>query len=358
MVETSHSTIPGKSAPELTSIRTITGMAAMNISKAYGWVFLVTVLLHTMPSSATTLYVSSAGDDSNPGTISLPFRSISKAAHEAKPGSKVIVRGGTYEEVVLIPVGGTAEHPITFESGPGEQVIVDGSNAPPNTDLVQINASYVSFKGFTVRNATRGGIAAWGTHHVEIANNKVHGSQKAGIWVGHTEVGQSYANVIARNEVWDNCLENSARASSRGWPQGISLQASDNSTVVGNRVYHNYGEGIGTLSTQGVRILENHVFDNFSVNIYLDNAPSTIVQDNKVYHKYDRRFFRHGRPAQGILIANEYTAIELPSKSITVTRNILAGVGSIAYGDYERASGLSDSLIGPNTIVDNPEPLW
>ena len=228
-----------------------TGVMAMTFGKTRIAFALAATIFQAVPSVAATLYVSRTGEDSNPGTISLPLRSISKAAQEAQPGSKVIVQGGLYKEVVIINVGGTAELPVTFESAPGEEVVIDGASSPPDTNLVQINASYVNFRGFTVRNSTRGGIAAWGAHHIEIANNKVQGSRKAGIWVGHSEVGQSYANVIAHNEVWNNCLENSSRAAESGWPQGISLRASDRSTVIGNRVYRNYGEGIGTLSTEG-----------------------------------------------------------------------------------------------------------
>jgi len=330
----------------------------MNIRKVHILLMLAVATLQAAPAMAASLYVSNGGDDRNPGTSDLPFRSISKAAQEVQPGSKVIVRGGLYKEVVLINAGGTSELPVTFESAPGEEVIIDGQASPPDTNLVQINANYVSFRGFTVRNATRGGIAAWGVHHIEIANNKVEGNRKAGIWVGHAEVGVAYENVIAHNEVWNNCLENLSRSGDGGWPQGISLSASDRSTVTGNRVYRNYGEGIGTLSTQGVRILGNDVSDNFSVNIYLDNAPSTVVQDNKVYHTYAKDFYRHGKPAIGIMIANEYTEIELPSRDINVTRNTLAGVGRVIYGDYQRASGLINSEINLNTITDNPEPLW
>jgi parallel beta-helix repeat protein len=327
----------------------------MALAKFRILIVLAAAILPAERVGAAALYVSTGGSDSNPGTISLPLRSISKAAQLAKPGSKVVVQGGQYNEVVQILVGGTAELPITFEPAPGDQVIIDGSAAPPNTTLVQINANYVDFKGFTVRNSTRTGITAWGTHHVEITDNKVHGSRKAGIWVGHTGAGQSYENLIARNEVWDNCLENSSRTWESGWPQAIGLHASDRSVVLSNTVYRNYCEGIGIQSTKDVKITGNTVSDNFSVNIYLDNAPGTAVQYNKVYHTNNANFYRYGRPARGIQIANEYTEIELPSKNILVSHNILEGVGGVTYGDYQRASGLIDSVTSPNTIIEAPE---
>ncbi len=306
-------------------------------------------------ADAATLYVSTTGNDADPGTRSQPFRTISQAAQSAVPGTKIVVMGGTYKEVVQIPVGGSPGNPITIEPAPGEQVILDGSDSPSNTSLVQINASYINFRGFTVRNAKRSGIAAWGTHHVNITNNKVYGNTRAGIWMGHSEPGQSYDNLIARNEVWDNCQENRSRTWGSGWPQAIGLHASDGSIIQGNRVYRNYCEGIGIQSTQGVKIIGNIVSDSFSVNVYLDNAPGTIVQSNRVYHTYDSNFYRYGKPARGIQIANEYTGIELPSSGITVRHNVLIGVGDVTYGTYQRGSGLIDSVITPNTVLNPPE---
>ncbi|MCG7391572.1 right-handed parallel beta-helix repeat-containing protein [Microvirga sp. ACRRW] len=307
---------------------------------------------------AATIYVSTSGSDSNPGTISLPYRTISKAAQAATPGTRVIVQEGVYREIVRIPVSGAPRRLIAFQPAPGQQVIIDGSGSPPDTSLVQINANHVSFRGFTIRNSTRTGIAAWGTQHVSITDNKVHGSYRAGIWIGHTEAGQSSRNLIARNEIWDNCLENKSRTWSSGWPQAIGLHASDVSVVRGNRVYRNYCEGIGAQSTKDVKIIGNNVSDSYSVNIYLDNAPGSVVQRNSVYHTYNANFYRYGRPARGIQIANEYTGIELPSSGITVSHNTLAGVGEVTYGNYQRASGLVNSIITSNTILSSPKPLW
>lgn len=328
----------------------------MILAKTRIIIILAAALFQVDPLSATTLYVATMGDDANPGTIKLPFRSISKAARTAAPGTKVVVLSGLYKEVVQIPVGGTSDLPITFEASPEGQVIIDGSGSPPNTSLVQINANFIRFRGFTVRNSTRTGIAAWGTHHVSITGNKVYGSRKGGIWVGHTDAGQSYENIVARNEVWGNCLENSSRTWQSGWPQAIGLHASDRSRVLSNRVYRNYCEGIGAQSTKSVLVLRNTAFDNYSVNIYLDNAPYSVVQSNKIYHTRDSNFYRYNQPARGIQIANEYTSIELPSKNIVIRHNTLIGVGDVTYGNYQRASGLTDSVISPNTILKSPAP--
>ena len=43
-------------------------------------------------------YVSPSGNDSNPGTFSLPWKTINKAARSVIPGDIVYIRGGTYYE--------------------------------------------------------------------------------------------------------------------------------------------------------------------------------------------------------------------------------------------------------------------
>src|ERR1700733_13657711 len=55
-------------------------------------------------SAAPAFYVSTAGDDSNPGTLQAPWRTIQHAADVATVGSTVNVRGGVYEERVSINV--------------------------------------------------------------------------------------------------------------------------------------------------------------------------------------------------------------------------------------------------------------
>ena len=51
-----------------------------------------------------SFYVSTTGNDSNPGTQAAPWRTIQHAADTARAGSTVNVRGGIYEELVSINV--------------------------------------------------------------------------------------------------------------------------------------------------------------------------------------------------------------------------------------------------------------
>src|SRR5947207_14951625 len=79
-------------------------------------------------------YVSTTGNDSNPGTILSPWRTIQHAANSVQAGDTVYVRGGVYNESVNISASGSAiAGPITFQTFPGENAIVDGTGLVPST---------------------------------------------------------------------------------------------------------------------------------------------------------------------------------------------------------------------------------
>jgi Ca2+-binding RTX toxin-like protein len=82
-----------------------------------------------------------------------------------------------------------------------------------------------------------------------------------------------------------------------------------------------------------------------------------VVQHNTVSHSYDTNFYRGGKPASGIQIANENGDRMLPSSGIVVTDNILAGVGNVNYSSYGGNTGLSNSTIAPNTIYSSPDSI-
>lgn len=269
----------------------------------------------------------------------------------AAPGATVIVRGGTYHEAVTVSNSGTAAAPITFEPYTGEHVTIDGTGMSVNS-LVNINANYINFQGFEVANSPGHGFVAYATHNVGILNNDVHGGVTTAIWVGGDSLGQSYSNLIQGNSVYNNVLSNQTRNGT--WGQGITANISDNTQIIGNSVYDNYGEGIGSLMSSGVTIAGNTLHDNFSMNIYGDNAPDTLVDGNFIYSTGNTAFYINGHQAEGIGFARENTSIARTLDAETIINNIDVGDrDGFYYGNYERGGGLQNSLIANNTFVND-----
>lgn len=120
-------------------------------------------------------YVATNGNDSNPGTIDQPWRTIQMAMTSASAGSTVNIRSGTYNERLTVNVSGTAGNYITFQpygfSVPaggcggytgvacgGEQVILDHAYLGIVTDgipFLQISGkSFIRIQGITFQNFT------------------------------------------------------------------------------------------------------------------------------------------------------------------------------------------------------------
>jgi hypothetical protein len=82
------------------------------------------------------LYVdggSNSADDANPGTKDKPLKTINAAAQLAKPGTKVIIKGGEYRETVKPARGGGNEKSmICYEAAEGEEVVIKASVAVTN----------------------------------------------------------------------------------------------------------------------------------------------------------------------------------------------------------------------------------
>ncbi len=80
------------------------------------------------PGGFKEYHVSVTGIDSNPGTISLPFLTISGAAELAQAGDTITVHQGIYREGINPPRGGMSnDKRIVYQAAAGEKVIIRGS---------------------------------------------------------------------------------------------------------------------------------------------------------------------------------------------------------------------------------------
>lgn len=79
--------------------------------------FIATIMiLWLLPQSAfpAVFHTAMTGDDSNPGSESLPWRTVQKAANTLQPGDSVIVGPGDYAERVMTATDGAPNASVTF----------------------------------------------------------------------------------------------------------------------------------------------------------------------------------------------------------------------------------------------------
>ena len=310
-------------------------------------------------ASAATWYVAPTGSDTNAGSITAPFATITKAAAVAQPNDVVTVRGGTYNQRPVISSHGTSAAWITFKAYPGEQPIIDGTGLGLDKNVVTFyQASYVLFTGFEVRNATRIGICGWDSNNIKVSGNTVHDCVRNGIYFGSDSMGITSDITVDGNTVYNTVTENQYHTMNGGWATALVISWCNRGQITNNNVYQNNGEGLGfLLSNQGL-VQQNNVHDNFSVEIYLDNVKSILVNRNFAYSTGDTRFYRDGNPAAGIGTANEPYAASNPLSDLTITNNIVVNSHwGFYYGAYGNGGGLKNTVVANNTFYKSTGAL-
>jgi parallel beta-helix repeat protein len=162
-------------------------------------------------AQATVYYVATNGDDSGPGTLQQPWRTIAKANRELRPGDTVYIRSGTYDEIIEPARSGLEGQQITYARYQNEKVLVRGES-----DVAKIvglhDRSYIVVDGLTLSygHPPPRGDKRWpwvhiagSAHHNAIRNCTIirEGDPIARWLAGHREFG------IVINDVDHNTIE-------------------------------------------------------------------------------------------------------------------------------------------------------
>jgi parallel beta-helix repeat protein len=303
-------------------------------------------------------YVSVNGSDANPGSFSQPWRTIRKATNTVRAGDAVYVRGGTYQEKVSVSKTASANAPITISSYPNELAIIDGSNSMPgggniSASLVSITGAYVTFQNFEVRNSTGRCVQLSGAGSKAIGNN-VHHCMDIGLYIAGSSI------TADSNKVW-RASENNYNHAASSWSGGLAWGAAgspntaSNAVIKNNFIYQNSGEGLLCMYTDNALVEGNTVYDNWAMNMYLDQCSTTTIKNNYVYYTTDKQFWKNAdAPKGGIVIANENNQSYPMGHDRTIVNNLLVNNGDNFGFWVGRLAGasLSNDTIANNTLVN------
>jgi hypothetical protein len=336
--------------------------------------------------SKSSFYVSTAGNDSNPGTETAPWRTVQHAADTVRAGSTVNVRGGVYEELVSIKASGNAtDGYITFRSYPGETAVLDAGHIVPNgrSGIVTIHdKSYVRIEGFEIRNfhtaehrLTPLGISIMGAgSHIELLKNNVHHIEQTfngrdGPGHGANGFGIAVYGTDAKTPISDLVIDgNEVHHLQTGSSESLVVNGNvTNFRITHNVVHDNNNIGIDVIG-----------FERTAPDPAVDQARDGVVSGNLVYNITSK-----GNPAYGddvnsdgiyvdggtrILIEQNVMhdvdfGIELASEHkeratsyITARNNLIyhCHTAGVSIGGYAPERGHTDhSTVINNTLYEN-----
>lgn len=126
-------------------------------------------LLRSGPELAT-YYVATNGNDANPGSLTLPFATLGKAAGLANPGNLIYLRGGTYPWTAKVQLtrSGTVAQPIRVRAYPGETPVLDfsGQTFSSSNRGIEIPGACWQLFGLEIVGAGDNGINITGASNV------------------------------------------------------------------------------------------------------------------------------------------------------------------------------------------------
>jgi hypothetical protein len=292
-------------------------------------------------------FVSPIGNDANPGTFYLPWKTISKAALMVHPGDSVYIREGIYVEAPRFTISGTGTNPIKILAYPGEIPVIEGVNQLPSTytGLVSVFGDWVQISGLEIRNSKYVGLGLYGKHDTA---NKIfaHHNQKIGI-----HISGDYG-VVENSNIWRNSIQNEFGIST-SWSSGLvaSRDSADGITehavMRKNVIWENWGQGINTHEANYIVIEDNIVHDSLITNIYIHDATNILCQRNFIYMNPASYIYGFGSNV-GIMMGDEGNT---PSANIIIINNISFG-NSWNYALWRGTNIINNIQIANNSFVN------
>lgn len=327
--------------------------------------FLFTILA-PCGATCTSYYVAPSGGDGSAGSLSHPWKTISKAASTLVAGDTVYIRSGTYKEQITPSNSGTANNQITYSNYPGESPVIDGQNALSGNYTGQINLSNVSFiviDGLSITNAgpynNNSGIMVDNCSNITIKNNSISNTVSSGIGIWDSQYVTVHNNEVSNacNDGEQECItiatttdfvvsENHVHHNGPGTNGGEGIDAKDGAArgvIVGNHVHDLTRLGIYVDAwdkhTYDIEIARNRVYNCDNDGITLASEQGGLLEDIKIINNlvYNNRY-------SGLAITPNGDVTNPPMKTLSVTNNTFYGNGD----------GTQPSPWGGGIVVDNP----
>jgi Right handed beta helix region/Protein of unknown function (DUF1565) len=214
---------------------------------------------------ATEYYVATTGSDSNPGTQTSPFATLTKGASAAGPGDTVYIRGGTYNpsDGFTFSKSGTSDtNRIKYWAYPGEVPVFDFSKASGHPDGFTVTGSWLHFKGIEICNLTED-TSAINAIVISKASNDImelmntHHNQGSGIFISHGSGGHLFLNCDSHDN-YDPTSAQGDGQNSDGF--GVHYQAAGDgtsTTIRGCRAWWNSDDGYDFINQEFPVTIEN-----------------------------------------------------------------------------------------------------
>jgi len=348
-------------------------------------------------------YVSPKGNNTNEGSEGMPWRTLDYAFGKIAPGDTLILRGGTYHEVVHATLVGTKSQPIRIEAYLDEVPILDGKagqlgginsglpagnkyrkkNMEPdspmygavakNAALLTIdNAQYVTVVGITFQNST-------GRHL-----NSTNSEKRPSVCVSFLNCRFLHSRMHAIAVTWPQewrFVDCEVAYTADFFPHGNRPKFKDGELqsanagisvsgargiVFENLTVHNcYGEGIITtahrIPSDGVFIRNGVFYDLYKSAFYVHASRNVLIENNFVYRSAENAALGDDNMVRlGLLNGcsiqsgegDKETSVN-PTENVQLINNVFVGTDNgIKLPGGPNTQPLVNVLVAGNSVVN------
>ncbi len=243
-------------------------------------------------TSANTYYVSATGSDSNSGTASSPWQSLSHAASATPACALILINSGTWTSTVNLSGSGTSTCHKAFvsQSYAGAAFAFTGSNGNGN-GIFSLSGNYVDIVGLDISGNSCTGIMPSGTYN-NLVYNRVHdvapnasgqasgycgnGTGGGGIQFPGTGPSSGQHSNVLNNVIWNIGYSGDV------WTHGIYI-VSQYHTLQNNIIYNVSGGCIQAYHYPSNDVITNNVLVKCNWG-YIVGAQSGYAASNMIFN--------------------------------------------------------------------------
>ncbi len=320
------------------------------------------------PTPNNHYYVSSAGNDNNPGTLAQPFLTIQKATGTAIAGDTVKVLAGNYPERVMVTRSG-----ITLEAE-GMVVMRGFSITASDTTIrgfeitdtpddsqdgfgIRVIGKRCTLENNYIHDATRGGILLFAqpgyetlTSDCVVRDNRLYRNSQFGIDI------RGRNHLIEGNEIWGTIQHHPDWADQPGWVDADGFHFHGSGHIIrGNHIHDILYSDPGNVNP--------HIdcFQTFLAKPYQEAASDVIIERNRCDNAQSQTSLQVGKgfmlqDANNILIRNNlihaYVGVKADhgSDDLTILNNTFTS--NVSFTTAHSPSGISLTNV-LNAIIQN-----
>ena len=219
-------------------------------------------------------FASPLGSNGNSGTVLKPYLTVERLASSLRSGQTGCLRAGVYQRDVEIGKGGNASGPITISSFPGERATILG-RLYLNDKANNVVISQLDLDGY---NRAKLPSPTVNGDNVAFRDNDITNRHSSICFLlGSREYGRARGTVIERNRI-HNC----GQLPATNHHHGIYVEASDGVRIIDNWIYDNADRGVQLFPDAQSTYVARNVIDGNGEGVVVSRISAKNVVENNI----------------------------------------------------------------------------